>query len=136
MTMDVESDKELSIRQMREAFQVTLRALRFYETKELLSPRRVGQHRLYGPRECARLTLILRAKRYGLSLKEIRMLLQLYSPADRGMRQLSAAREAVWVRRSALIVERDLADAKLAELDALIAQGEGLIAEEEGARAA
>ena len=134
--MTVKGDKELTIRQMCEAFEVTARALRFYETKELLSPRRDGQRRFYGPRDRARLTLILRGKRYGLSLEDIRRLLELYSPADRGLEQLRAARDVARARRAALVAERDEVVAKIAELDALIAQGEGWIAEAEAARAA
>lgn len=132
----VKSDQEMTIRQMCEAFEVTARALRFYETKELLAPRRDGQRRFYGPRDRARLTLILRGKRYGLALEDIRRLLGLYSPDDRGLRQLHAARDVALARRAALVAERADIEAKISELDALIAQGEDWIAEAKAVRAA
>jgi DNA-binding transcriptional MerR regulator len=67
-----------SIRAMCSDFNVTPRTLRFYESKELLFPRREGQRRLYSRADRARLTLILRGKRFGFSLEEIRQLLDLY----------------------------------------------------------
>ena len=67
-----------TIRQMCEEFDVTPRTLRFYEAKELISPLREGQKRLYGKRSQARLKLILQGKRFGFSLEEIRQLLDLY----------------------------------------------------------
>ena len=67
----------MSIRAMCEAFDVTPRTLRFYESKELLSPIREGTKRLFTRRDRARLKLILRGKRFGFSLEEIRQLLEL-----------------------------------------------------------
>jgi len=72
----------MTIREMCEAFEVTPRTLRFYESKELLSPIREGQRRLYNRRDRARLKLILRGKRFGFSLEEIRQLLDLYNMGD------------------------------------------------------
>ena len=83
----------MTIRQMCEDFDVTPRALRFYETKELLSPIREGQKRLYTKRERARLSLILRGKRYGFSLEEIRQLLDLYNSEGGVDAQMRSARE-------------------------------------------
>ena len=68
----------MTIRQMCDAFDVTPRTLRFYESKELLFPIREGQRRLFTRRDSARLKLILRGKRFGFSLEEIRQLLDLY----------------------------------------------------------
>ena len=76
------SDELMTIRQMCDTFDVTPRTLRFYETKELVSPVREGQHRLYARRDRARLKLILRGKRFGFSLEEIRQLLDLYDRDD------------------------------------------------------
>ena len=72
----------MNIRDMCEAFDVTPRTLRFYEAKELLFPVREGQRRLFTKRDRARLKLILRGKRFGFSLEEIRQLLDLYSLGD------------------------------------------------------
>jgi DNA-binding transcriptional MerR regulator len=69
---------EMTIREMCDAFAVTPRTLRFYEQKELLFPARIGQKRLFSKRDRARLKLILRGKRFGFSLEEIRQLLDLY----------------------------------------------------------
>ena len=79
-----------SIRQLSKEFDVTARALRFYEDKGLISPERKGQTRLYSPRDRARLQLILRGKRLGFSLVEIHEILDLYTPKDHGAAQMRA----------------------------------------------
>lgn len=79
----------MTIREMCDAFDVTPRTLRFYEAKELLYPIREGQRRLFTRRDRARLTLILKGKKFGFSLEEIRQLLDLYSEDDSGQQQLS-----------------------------------------------
>ena len=85
-----DSDKIMTIREMCEAYHVTPRTLRFYEAKELLSPVREGQKRLFTKRDRARLKLILRGKRFGFSLEEIRQLLELYNIDDQQQTQLQA----------------------------------------------
>lgn len=87
------SEDYMSIRQMCDAFGVTARTLRFYESKELLSPVRDGQKRLFTRRDRARLKLILRGKRFGFSLEEIRQLLELYSVGDQQETQLKRTLE-------------------------------------------
>lgn len=88
------SEDYMSIRQMCDAFGVTARTLRFYESKELLSPVRDGQKRLFTRRDRARLKLILRGKRFGFSLEEIRQLLDLYDKGDQQETQLRETRAA------------------------------------------
>ena len=78
----------MNIRDMCAAFDVTPRTLRFYEAKELLFPMRDGQRRLFTKRDRARLKLILRGKRFGFSLEEIRQLLDLYHMDDSQATQL------------------------------------------------
>ena len=78
----------LTIREMSEEFDVTARTLRFYEAKELLFPIREGQKRLYTKRDRARLKLIVKGKRFGFSLEEIRQLLDLYDMGDQQQTQL------------------------------------------------
>ena len=118
------SAEVMTIRQMCDAFDVTPRTLRFYETRELLFPQRRGQHRLYGRSDRARLKLILRGKRFGFSLEQIRQLLELYDPAERNVTQteatLSTARERL------ADMERQYAElgAAIAELRAQITDGE------------
>lgn len=84
------SDDLMTIRQMCDSYDVTPRTLRFYEARELIFPQRRGQHRLYDRRDRARLILILRGKRFGFSLEQIRQLLQLYEPGGRNSTQVSA----------------------------------------------
>lgn len=91
-------DNELmTIRQMCDAFGVTPRTLRFYEAKELIFPERDGQKRLFSRRDRGRLKLILRGKRFGFALEEMRQLLNLYDRGDAQEQQLlrtyAAARE-------------------------------------------
>jgi DNA-binding transcriptional MerR regulator len=72
------SETRLSFKEMCARFDVTPRTLRYYEYIELLSPEKVGRSRFYGPREVARMTLILRGRRFGFSLEEIRQWLLIY----------------------------------------------------------
>ena len=78
----------VSIQEMCKLFQVSPRTLRFYESKELLSPIRKGQHRLFTKRDRGRMKLIMQGKRFGFSLEEIRQLLNLYSFGDHRTRQI------------------------------------------------
>lgn len=114
----------MTIRQMCDAFDVTPRTLRFYEARELIFPQRRGQHRLYDRRDRARLTLILRGKRFGFSLEQIRQLLQLYEPGGTNRAQIAAT---IAVGRARLVdMERqqaELAEA-IADLRAQISDSE------------
>ncbi|MGZ3298270.1 MAG: MerR family transcriptional regulator [Asticcacaulis sp.] len=85
-----DAHRHYSIRQLSKEFDVTARALRFYEDKGLISPERKGQTRLYSARDRARLQLILRGKRLGFSLSEIHEILDLYTPKDHGASQMRA----------------------------------------------
>lgn len=85
------SDDMISIREMSDTFGVTPRALRFYEASALLSPLRKGQMRLYSRSDRARLKLILRGKRFGFSLDQIREILELYNPEDKNIAQTETA---------------------------------------------
>jgi DNA-binding transcriptional MerR regulator len=83
------AERALTIRQLCQEFDVTPRALRFYEDKGLLSPARDGLNRVYHNRDRARLQLILRGKRVGFSLAEIREILELYDHKDGGAAQMA-----------------------------------------------
>lgn len=72
-------DEQISFKEMCSRFDVTPRTLRYYEYIELLAPEKDGRARFYGPREVARMTLILRGRRFGFSLEEIRQWLLLYN---------------------------------------------------------
>jgi DNA-binding transcriptional MerR regulator len=82
-------DRAFTIRQLCVEFKVTPRALRFYEDKGLLFPARDGMNRVYHNRDRARLQLILRGKRVGFSLSEIREILDLYDEKDGGAAQMA-----------------------------------------------
>src|ERR1700760_1168825 len=77
-------NRTFTIRQLCQEFKCTPRALRFYEDKGLLAPARDGLNRVYSYKDRARLQLILRGKRVGLSLAEIREILDLYDKNDGG----------------------------------------------------
>ena len=72
------SDPRLTFKEMCAKYDVTPRTLRYYEYIELLQPDREGKARFYGPRECARMTLILRGRRFGFQLEELRQWLLMY----------------------------------------------------------
>ncbi len=72
------AEQRLSFKEMCARFDVTPRTLRYYEYIELLTPEREGRSRFYRPREIARMTLILRGRRFGFSLEEIRQWLLIY----------------------------------------------------------
>ena len=97
------SEQRLSFKEMCAKFEVTPRTLRYYEYIELLQPHREGRSRSYGAREVARMVLILRGRRFGFSLEEIRQWLELYETkgtreqfttfVDMADRQLAALRQ-------------------------------------------
>ena len=120
----MKDDDAMTIRQMCDEFGVTARTLRFYESKELLSPIREGQKRLYTNRERARLKLILRGKRFGLDLEKIRQILNLYDMGDKGQTQLLHSLEVAKERYVELTQQRDELIQALEELDGLIKWGE------------
>ncbi|MFN4101373.1 MAG: MerR family transcriptional regulator [Pararhodobacter sp.] len=72
------SETRLSFKEMCTKFDVTPRTLRYYEYIELLHPEKEGRNRLYGPREVARMTLILRGRHFGFALEELRQWLLIY----------------------------------------------------------
>lgn len=98
------TEERLNFKQMCERFDVTPRTLRHYEYIELLAPEREGRARFYGPREIARMTLILRGRRFGFSLEQVRQWLLLYDEDPQG-----EAQQKAWI---------ELADSQLAVLDA------------------
>jgi DNA-binding transcriptional MerR regulator len=114
------TDELMTIREMCEAFGVTARTLRFYEAKELLFPIREGQKRLFTKRDRARLKLILRGKRFGFSLEEIRQLLELYDMGDQQATQLTRTHEIAQERLADMERQRAELDEAIADLRAQI----------------
>jgi DNA-binding transcriptional MerR regulator len=128
MTADDQKDL-MTIREMCDTYDVTPRTLRFYEAKELLSPLRDGTRRLFTRRDRARLKLILRGKRFGFSLEDIRQTLDLYGPDGSDAAQRKHAYELAAQRLSAMQAQRAELDVAIAELTAELAEAEarGLI---------
>lgn len=121
------TEHQLTIRQMCEAYDVTPRTLRFYEAKELISPIRKGTHRLYTRRERARLKLILRGKRFGFSLEDIRQLLDLYDTSNQNLPQLERAHELAQERLGDMISQRDELNLAITDLQQQMEWGRQLI---------
>jgi len=118
----------MTIREMCDAFGVTPRTLRFYEAKELLFPIREGQRRWFTKRDRARLKLILRGKRFGFSLEDIRQLLDLYDMGDQQATQLRRTYELAQKRLAEMVAQRDELNVAIAELQEQIAWGEQMLA--------
>lgn len=129
-TVKGESMREelLTIRQMCDRYSVTARTLRFYESKELLSPVREGQKRLFTKRDRARLKLILRGKRFGFALEEIRQLLALYDMGDQQQTQLRKTYEVGVKHLENLRRQRDELNEAIADLSEQLAWGARKIA--------
>ena len=114
--------RHFSIGEMCEEFAVTARALRFYEDENLISPERRGTQRLYSERDRARLAWILRGKRVGFSLADIREMLDLYDVGDHRETQRLVTLERCRLRIDALARQREDIDATIAELHDFIRQ--------------
>ena len=108
------SDARLSFKEMCARFDVTPRTLRYYEYIELLSPEKEGRARFYGPRELARMTLILRGRRFGFALEDIRQWLLIYE------KEGTVQQMRKWI---------DMADGQLLELEEQKKQLEETMAE-------
>ena len=110
-----------SIGEMCDAFGVTARALRFYEDEGLIAPERRGTQRLYSERDRARVAWILRGKRTGFSLAEIRELLDLYDLGDQRQTQRLVTLERCRDKIATLERQRGDIDATITELQQFIA---------------
>jgi DNA-binding transcriptional MerR regulator len=101
------AEERLSFKEMCAKFDVTPRTLRYYEYIELLAPEKDGRARFYTPREVARMTLIMRGRRFGFSLEEVRQWLLIYDE------QGTEAQMRAWV---------EMADGQLKKIDIQIAE--------------
>ena len=109
---------EYSIGDLAREFDVTTRAIRFYEDQGLLAPRREGQRRIYTPRDRARLKLTLRGKRLGLTLSEIRELIDMYEPGRDERPQLARFLAVLAQHKSLLEQQQADIEAQLSEITA------------------
>jgi DNA-binding transcriptional MerR regulator len=109
---------EYSIGDLAREFDVTPRAIRFYEDQGLLAPRRDGQRRIYTPRDRTRLKLTLRGKRLGLTLSEIRELIDMYEPGRDERPQLARFLAVLENHKRSLEQQRGDIEAQLSEIAA------------------
>jgi DNA-binding transcriptional MerR regulator len=118
-----------TIQRLAKEFRVTSRTLRFYESKNLLHPTRAGMNRVFSHRDRGRLILILRGKRLGFSLAEIKEMLDLYDLDDGQIEQLRVTLEKARRRIVELESQREDIDAAVVELNEGCQQIEVLLAE-------
>lgn len=121
MATAIEPRDHYSIGELCEEFGVTGRALRFYEDERLIAPERRGTQRLYSERDRARLAWILRGKRVGFSLSDIKELLDLYDLGDNRETQRRRTIERCKSQIEALERQRHDIDATIVELTNFIA---------------
>lgn len=113
-------DELLGIREMTRLFGVTARALRFYEEKGLIAPKRQGQDRLYSRRDRGRLRLVLMGKAVGFSLEDVRAMMDLYDIGDGGLTQMKVARAKYREQVGRLQAQKRDIDTAIAELESAI----------------
>ena len=130
------TEMTLTIREMCDRYDVTPRTLRFYEAKELLFPIRQGTRRLFTKRDQARLKLILRGKRFGFSLEEIRQLLDLYHIGDSQATQLRKTHEIATKHLQGMIAQRDDLTKAIEELTGQLGWVEQILSDMEQPQAA
>lgn len=117
-----------SVSQLARQLGVTARTIRFYEDKNLITPQRAGTTRVYTHRDRARLVLILRGKRLGFSLREIKEFLDLYDADPQHHLQTRTLQQAVRKRVAKLQEQRAAIDESLGELNEIDRQCEAVLA--------
>ena len=120
----VEMDELFSITELAKVLGITPRTIRFYEDRGLVTPRRVGTTRVYSHRDRARMTLVLRGKRLGFSLRDIKEYLDLYDIEPTHAEQIQLLREKVHARIAMLEDQRRALDETLLELRDIERQAE------------
>ena len=116
------ADATYTITELAREFGLTTRAIRFYEDHGLIAPTREGRNRVYGNRDKVRLKLTLRGKRLGLSLSEIRELIDMYDAAKDERAQVERLQEVLRKRRSILEQQREDIEVVLGEIAAFEGQ--------------
>lgn len=120
-----------TIRQLTKEFDVSARTLRFYEEENLIQPARRGQTRIYSVRDRARIILILRGRRMGFSLSEIREFLDVYNP-ESDLKQLLLAKQRFEERIAAFERQKADIEATMAELKVVLAEVNDHLARRDG----
>lgn len=111
--------KTYSISELSKEFEITPRSIRYYESEGLISPQRQGSQRIYHRGDLIRLQLILRGKRVGFSLSEIREIINLYDSPKGEQKQTSLLLGKIEERRDALYQQQKDIKTMLSELDRL-----------------
>lgn len=127
MSQNKNSDRTYSIGELAEEFGVTSRALRLYEEEQLLDPLREGTRRIYKERDRVRLRLILRGKRLGWSLAEIRESFDLYDSSHGEEAQLEWMLDKLDQRRDTLLAQRKDVEHALDELEQIAENAEAAL---------
>tara|TARA_B100001964_G_C14205758_1_gene588035 strand:+ start:1377 stop:1763 length:387 start_codon:yes stop_codon:yes gene_type:complete len=122
------------IAELAREFNITTRTIRFYEDKNLLLPERQGQRRVYGSRDRVRLRLIMRGKRLGFSLDEIREMIDMYDDDPSEIAQLKLFLAKISERKSVLTQQQADIAAILNELDKLESESRKLLDEKDVAQ--
>jgi DNA-binding transcriptional MerR regulator len=134
MTPARDGEETFSIAELAREFDITTRAIRFYEDEGLLAPKRRGQTRIYAPRDRTRLKLILRGKRLGFSLQEIAEMVTMYDATPGEAGQLDLFLKRITERRATLEQQREDIKVTLSELEAAEAAAKKRLKELRGGR--
>jgi DNA-binding transcriptional MerR regulator len=129
-------EQTYTITELARDFDITPRAIRFYEDQGLLTPSRAGRARVYSKADRTRLKLTLRGKRLGLSLAEIKELLEMYGGVRNSVPQLQRFLKVLAERRAALEQQREDIEAVLGEIAMLEKQCAGLLGDDAAGAAA
>jgi DNA-binding transcriptional MerR regulator len=124
----VNAERFYTVTELAQDLGVSARTLRFYEDKDLVAPQRAGSTRVYTHRDRARMILILRGKRLGFSLREIKNYLDLYDVDVTQTTQLRVLLDAVEARIAGLVEQRTALDQTLVELNDIKAQADAALA--------
>lgn len=116
-----------TISELSAKFGLTSRALRFYETKKLIEPQRVGSRRLYSKRDKARLALIVQGKNVGFSLDEIKEMLDLYDIRDGQETQMKITSVKFREQIAKLVIQKSEIEKAISELTKLCDEVDGVI---------
>lgn len=133
--MTTQREELLGIQEVADRLGITPRALRFYEDRGLIEPQRVGTSRIYTRRETGRMQLILRGKRLGFTLRDIREFLDLYDSDPQQAEQMRALADRCRVRINELVEQRDALTQTLTELEEIERQAMAKVQARECARA-
>ena len=130
----IDKNRQYSISQMAQEFDITPRAIRHYEQIGLISPTRIGQNRIYNSADRTRLKLIVRGKRLGLSLEQSREIINMYEPGANNHAQLEKLIDAIRLQRQRLQAQLEELNSMLSDLDQAEAESLAALAQPDVAK--